>query len=99
MAKRKTIGEFAKEYLESQGMDSVAFGDSYLLHEIAEYAGIPHRSWQTERQILNALERSPLFEKYLFRGWGNRLYRMFVIKGSKGDRCLKKGFNTVMADV
>lgn len=92
LAKKKTIGELAKEYLESQGMDSVSFGDSYLLHEIAEYAGIPHRSWRTERQILNALDRSPLFEKYYFRGRGNRLYRMFVIKGSEEDRRLKEKF-------
>lgn len=92
MSRRKTIGELAKEYLESQGFDSVSFGDSYLLHEIAEYAGIPHRSWRTERQILNALERSPLFEKYYFRGRRNRLCRMFVIKGSGEDCDLKQRF-------
>jgi hypothetical protein len=39
---KKTIAEFAKEYLQSQGFDSVAWGDSMLLHEIAEYAGLKH---------------------------------------------------------
>lgn len=89
MSKRKTIGEFAKEYLEAKGFDSVAYGDAYLLHEIAEYAGLPHRSWRTEKQVLDALDRSPLFEKWYFRGCKNRLCRRFVIRDSETNRKLK----------
>lgn len=87
---RKTIGEFAKEYLESRGFDSVACGDSCLMHEIAEYAGLPHRSWRTEKQILDALDRSPLFQKYYFCGIRNRLCRHFVIRGSEVNERLEK---------
>lgn len=80
MGRRKTIGEYAKEYLLFNGFDSVSWGDTYLLHEIAEYAGLLHRSWRTERQILNALERSPLFEKGYFRAYKGRLCRTFTVK-------------------
>lgn len=89
MSKRKTIGELAKEYLEANGFDSVAYGDAHLLHEIAEYAGLPHRSWRTEKQILDALDRSPLFEKWYFRGYKNRPCRWYVLKDSETSRRLK----------
>jgi len=88
LAKRKTIGEYAKEYLETNGFDGVSWGDSYLLHDIAKYAGLPPRSWRTEKQVLDALDRSPLFSKYYFRGPQNRLCREFVLKGSEPDRML-----------
>ena len=80
VAKRKTIAEFAREYLVENGFDAVAWGDSRLLHEIAEYAGLPHRAWRTEKQVLDALDRSPLFEKRYFRGLRNRPCRWFVVR-------------------
>lgn len=54
----KTIGEKAAEYLRSQNITQVGHGDCHLLHDIAAYCGIPHRSWRTEEQILNALDRN-----------------------------------------
>jgi 2-methylisocitrate lyase-like PEP mutase family enzyme len=63
---RKTIAEHAKEYLESKGYNTVMWGDSALIHEIAELAGVKHNAWRTERNILNALDRSNLFEKHYF---------------------------------
>lgn len=86
MAKRKTIGEYAKEYLEANGFDGVCWGDAHLMHDIARYAGLPHRSWHTEKQVLGALERSPLFEKCYFRGPRNRLCRWFVLRDSGPNR-------------
>lgn len=76
---RKTIGELAKEYMESRGYTFVCYGDACLLHEIAEYAGLGHRGWRTEKQVLDALDRSPLFEKRYFRGYRNRLWRSYHI--------------------
>ena len=70
MARRKTIAEYAKEYLEANGFDSVAHGDVYLLHE----------------KILDALDRSRLFEKRYFRGAKNRPCRWFVLKSRALNR-------------
>lgn len=64
---RQTIAQIAHQYLTSRGFESVGYGDAHLLHEIAEMAGMPHESWKTEARVLNALEGSPLFEKWFFR--------------------------------
>ncbi len=89
---RKTIGEHAKEYLKANGLDSVGWGDTYLLHDIAEHAGLSHRGWHTEKQVLDALDRSPLFEKHYFRGRRNRLCRWFVFKdGGQNQRLQNRG--------
>jgi hypothetical protein len=76
---RKTIGEYAKEYLQSKGFNSVQWGDSMLLHEIAEYAELKHQAWKTEKQILDALDRSKFFWKSFIR-IGNRDCRRYTIK-------------------
>lgn len=76
---KKTIAEVAKEYLISRGFCSVGYGDSHLLHEIAEAAGVKHDGWRTERNILAALDRSPLFEKEFFTAI-HGLARVFTIK-------------------
>jgi len=77
---RRTIAQFAHEYLIEKGFDIVGYGDTHLLHEIADYSGREHNSWKTEMNILNALERAPaLFEKHYFRA--NRgLARVFKVK-------------------
>ncbi len=72
---QKTIGEKTAEYMKSKNIDRVGHGDIHLLHEIAEYCGIPHRSWQTENQILNALDRNvksknPKFKKWYYQHHG-----------------------------
>jgi hypothetical protein len=73
--RQKTIGEKASEYLKSQNITQVGHGDCHLLHDIAAYCGIPHRSWRTEEQILNALDRDakskePNFKKWFYRHRG-----------------------------
>ena len=78
-SRRPTIAEIAYQHLASCGLDRICYGDAVLLHEIAEKAGRPHKSWMTERNVLNALEDSPLFEKRYFRATRG-LARMFVIK-------------------
>lgn len=80
---KKTIAEYAKEYLQLQGFDSVAWGDSMLIHEIAEYVGLKHDGWKTEKNILAALDRSKLFEKKYFLGGfkQQKLCRVYKIKG------------------
>lgn len=83
---RKTIAEYAKEYLISQGFDGVGYGDSALLHEIAEYAGLKHNAWKTENNVLAALDRSALFEKRYFRGGfksGKTICRSYMIKNKE----------------
>lgn len=90
---RKTIAEYAKEYLEQNNFDAVGYGDSALLHEIAEYAGMKHNGWHTENNVLAALNRSELFEKRYFRGGfrsGKAICRSYIIrKEDKGDIFMK----------
>ena len=79
--RRKTIGELAWEYLKANGFPFVCRGDQHLLHEIAEYAGLGHRSWRTEKQVLDALDSCPrFFRKTYFRGPGNRVYRCYDLR-------------------
>jgi hypothetical protein len=52
-----------------------------LLHEIAEYAGLKHNGWHTEKNVLAALDRSKLFKKEYFKAGfkQQKLYRNFKI--------------------
>jgi hypothetical protein len=76
------IGEKARNYLILKNIDAIMFGDGNLLHEIADVCGIRHRGFQTEIQILNAIDRCPdLFEKlYVGR------MRYFRIKAAQDVR-------------
>ena len=87
-SRRLTIAEIAHQYLVSRGFDRVCYGDAILLHEIAEAAGRPHNSWVTEKNILNALEGSSLFEKRYFRA-RRGLARTFVVKVNNEHRTLR----------
>lgn len=73
----KTIAEHAYEYLKEQDFDWVMWGDAHQLHAIQERAGRPHRSWKTEKSVLQALERSPLFVKAFTQLGNGRHVRMF----------------------
>lgn len=88
----KTIGEKAAEYLESKNFDGVMHGDCSLLHEIAEYCGIKHRSWKTEKQILDAIDRCNLFRKSYDYHRGRTIRSFFIIK-SRNDN--PAGLNSV----
>ena len=73
----KTIAQIAHKHLTDHGFDRVMYGDAHLLHEIAEAAGMKHDGWKTERNVLNALEESPLFDKQYFRAM-HGLARVFI---------------------
>jgi hypothetical protein len=53
----KTIAQKAEEYIRSINGTGVMWGDGSLLHNIAEYCGIPHEGLKTEDRILNAIDR------------------------------------------
>lgn len=74
---RKTIGAIALAYMRSKGYQFVMCGDAHILHEIADAAGIAHRSWITEKQIINAIDRSGLFVKLFINAAGRR--RVFYL--------------------
>lgn len=45
----------------------------------AEYTGLKHDSWRTKRQILNAIDKCDLFDKYYNKHMGHYV-RSFKIK-------------------
>lgn len=51
--------EAAIMVLLDTGNPSVMWGDSGLLHAIADRLGRPHNAWATEARILSALSRAP----------------------------------------
>lgn len=79
---RKTIADHAAAHLRETNNPSVCYGDSFLLHEIAERAGLKHNGWHTERNILAALSRhcrtakEPLFEEWRDRSTRARQFRL-----------------------
>ena len=78
----KKVPEAAVRVLRRTDNPGVMWGDSALLHLIAEEAGMPHDCWLTEKRVLDALSRygSELFEQRQARGprgW----VRRFQLKG------------------
>lgn len=69
------------EVLGETDNDGVMWGDSGLLHLIAERLGWEHQSWKTEERVLNALSKTPgILEKRYVRlhiNGGDRLVRCF----------------------
>jgi hypothetical protein len=63
MSKKQTIGQVAAKYLREHGHESVMWGDTIILHDIAEAAGLPQESSKTIRRVMNALDRSPELTK------------------------------------
>ena len=60
----------AVEVLRETGNPAVGYGDVGLLHMIAQRAGMRCRSraWRTEKNVLNALDRTPgILVKRYFR--------------------------------
>lgn len=49
----------AEMILREEGIPQVRTGDSRLLHDIAERAGIKPESWKTEKKVLRSLARNP----------------------------------------
>ncbi|HAK87666.1 MAG: hypothetical protein A2X55_09090 [Nitrospirae bacterium GWB2_47_37] len=79
--KRRRICDCAEEVLRETDNPAVGFGDSGLLHRVAERAGLPHEAWKTEERVLNALSRTPgnLVLKYYRSRWGQAA-RVFYLK-------------------
>ena len=85
-----TIAETAKQVLIETNNNGVMWGDCFLLDDIA--VRCKHTNLMTlhplvrHQRILNALEKSPLFEKrvvWLKRGYqGNQTGRCFTLKNS-----------------
>ena len=83
-----TLAEAARIRLRrEEGSWSVMQGDSHLLHEINALAGRPARGHKTERCVLSALDRSPMFTKSYVRvhlwgryGWREALVRRFELR-------------------
>ena len=78
-----TIAQAAKDCLIANGFNRVAYGDAWLLHEIAEAAGMKHEAWLTEARVLNALDGSPLFEKSYFQAVRGKA-RVFTVLEEQG---------------
>jgi len=75
--KKPTIGKIAADYMRQHDYKFVMLGDAHLLHEIADVAGIPHKGFDTEIRVLNALDRSNEFVKGYVRV--HRLVRCFYL--------------------
>lgn len=84
---RKTIGSYAAEYMKKNNIKMVCSRDSVLLHDIADYAGVPHEGLKTENRIANALDRSPLFKKFITMA--HRPLRCFTLIELKEKNMLK----------
>lgn len=81
----KTIAEIAADHLKITGVTYVMWGDTHVLDEIAWKCTHTNLSslhpLTRHHRILNALERSPLFQKQIIdisgRGRGNTRGRCF----------------------
>jgi hypothetical protein len=76
---RRRICDAAAEVLRETDNPAVMWGDSRLLHLIAERAGLPHEAWDTEDRVLNALSKTPgeLVPGKTYLGHTMRLVRIF----------------------
>lgn len=54
----KTAAQFAAEHLRATGNPAIGYGDSGLLHQVAELIGLPHEGIKTEKKVLDRIERS-----------------------------------------
>ena len=93
MAKRKTIAECVKEVLLEEDTDFIMWGDCYILDLCANRASHTNLSkkYPIERhtRILNALDKSSLFDKYLVPihvGWDNRIEDVRMFKLKQGEK-------------
>jgi hypothetical protein len=78
-----SVASIAADHLRATNNPSVGWGDSHLLHEIAEKAGIESRGHRTEKAVLDAIDRSnkeqlvKRYFRYPERGCG-RTRRFFL---------------------
>lgn len=83
------VCDAAVAVLTETGNPAVMWGDTGLLHLIAERAGLPSkdRAWKTENAVLAALSRRPGdLVKGLTREAHGRRVRIFWLKGHAPER-------------
>ena len=83
---RYRICDAAVDVLKETDNPAVMWGDSGLLHLIAERAGLPHQSWLTEGRVLNALSKTPgeLIAGTTL-GFRGRRVRIFWLRGNEPE--------------
>jgi hypothetical protein len=72
---KKRICDHAIAVLKRTGNAAVMWGDIFLLHMIAQEAGLPHDGPRTEARVLSALSKTPgrLTKKYTRTIGGRRV--------------------------
>lgn len=83
-----TIAEHMRNILIERGYESVSFGDVDEIEECAKRSGMYNRAKDSKgnhplniaNKVLNALDRSDLFEKRYMKGNKNRDIRCFYLK-------------------
>ena len=81
--KRKTIAEHMRDVLVERGFDSVIWGDVGPVSQAITRAGVKAgHPLDRHQRVINALERSPLFEKRLVHAMDSRGRRR-VVRGFK----------------
>lgn len=74
------IADAAIEILKEEGLDSVGYGDIFLLDDIGSLAGMKKtHPLNRHQRILRALENDNRFEKWYFRA-RKGLARSFTLK-------------------
>jgi hypothetical protein len=54
----KSAAQVAADYLRKTGNSGIGYGDSRLLHEVADLLGMKHEAFKTERKVLARIDRS-----------------------------------------
>lgn len=88
MSKKKTIAEYMIDVLNDNSLKGVWMGAPDLIHECADRAGVKGtHPLSVINNVLNALDRSPLFEKSYIKATtmtgiteSECKYRYFTIK-------------------
>lgn len=78
MAHPANAAEIAARHLRETGNPAIGWGDSMLLHEVADRPGLSHESPATERKVLDLIDRS-------HRGVLEKRYHSFPQRGLR--RC------------
>lgn len=81
--KEARVCHAAVEVLRETNNPAVMWGDTVLLHQIAERAGIKHNGWVTETRVLNALSARPgiLVPGFTYTGRGRRVRIFRLLEG------------------
>lgn len=56
--RRQSAAQVAASLLRETGNPAIGWGDSGLLHQVADMLGMPHEGPRSERKVLDRIERS-----------------------------------------